>query len=667
MPRLRLLPPVEAAYTPEEAAPILRYLMNRGGPVAIDTETTGLQIMKDRVLYWSMATESRRFFFPVELLYYFDPLFQRPDVTWYLANAKYDMHLLANMGVTLVGDVWDIVVMDAMEDDTRSHGLKEQAFLAYGVRWGEFKNLFLDNNDQQLDKITRAAFREMSVGDKLEFVFRESPEVVENYASCDAFFTYMRAEDLRSQLSSQPLPTEVCASFSYLIDYFRVIEVPLTKVLWDMERAGFMVDMDYVKSIDGPMRDGVAAAEKRIYEAAGYRINPRSTDDLREILFNKDKGFGLKPIKYTASDDPKASTDDKSLDLLSLRAGVGTPAQKFINAVQDYRHIVKLHGTYVKNLHKLVWGKGDNGDGRVHCRINQAGARTSRLSSADPNMQNIPARNDEYKIRGVFVADPGTDLVDFDYPQIEFRIAAYLAGEEAMMEPIRKGWDIHSANGGHMFRKDGVTYEGIMEARRKKDAKEPLTDRDRMLLKKRDHSKEIGLANLYGKGAPKLAAELKITLEEAEELQNDFARAYPNIAGQIRDMKSFAHEHEFTHTWLGRIRRLYRINNEHNRGLVGAEERQAYNTLVQGTGAEMIKLAMLRIAHDKRFKELGGRLILTVHDELISRCPKDTSKDLFKVKKELMSEPFKWGPINIDLPVPVDPDGQIGHRWSELK
>lgn len=667
MPRLRLLPPVEVANTPEEAAPILNYLMNRGGPIAIDTETTGLRIMRDRVLYWSMATENRRFFFPVEMLYFFDPLFQRADVTWYLANAKYDMHVLANMGITLVGEVWDIVVMDAMEDDTRAHGLKEQALLAYGVKWGEFKNLFIDANDHLLDKFSRARFREMSIGDKLEFVYAENPHIVEDYASCDAFFTYMRAEDLRAQLSGMLLPTSVCPSFSYLLDYFRVIEVPLTKVLWGMERAGFAVDFDYAKKIDGPMRDGIKDAESKIFETAGYQFNPKSTDELRTILFSQERGFGLKPIKYTSSDDPRASTDEKSLEILRLRAGVDTPAYRFISAMQDYRHIVKLHGTYVKNLDKSVWMVRDGGDGRVHCRINQAGARTSRMSSADPNMQNIPIRNDKYKIRGIFVADDGTDLVDFDYPQIEFRIAAFLAGEESMMEPIRKGWDIHSANGGHMFSREGVTYEAIMEARRKKDAKEPLTDRDRYLLKKRDHSKEIGLANLYGKGAPKLAAELKITLDEAEALQNDFARAYPKIADQIRMMKDFAHEHEFTHTWLGRMRRLYKINNEHNRGLMGAEERQAYNTLVQGTGAEMIKLAMLRIAHDKRFQQLGGKLILTVHDELISRCPKDTSKDLYQVKKELMSEPFKWGPIDIDLPVPVDPDGQIGYRWSDLK
>lgn len=666
MPRLRLLPPVEVAHTPEEAAPILNYLMNRGGPIAIDTETTGLRIMQDRVLFWSMATENRRFFFPVELLLFFDPLFQRSDIVWYLANAKYDMHILANMGIHLAGEAWDIIVMDAMEDDTRAHGLKEQAILAYGIRWGEFKSLFLDAS-KFLDKRSQTAFRGKSVGDKLLFAYSEAPEVVENYASCDAFFTYMRAEDLRAQLSGMLLPTSVSPGFSYLIDYFRVIEVPLTKVLWGMERSGVMVDFDYVKSIDGPMRDGIKDAEKKIFDSAGYEFNPKSTDALREILFSTDKGFGLKPIKYTTSDDPQASTDEKSLEILQMRAGADTPAHRFISAVQDYRHIVKLHGTYVKNLHKVVWDPKDGGDGRVHCRINQAGARTSRMSSSDPNMQNIPIRNDKYKIRGVFVADPGTDLVDFDYPQIEFRIAAFLAGEEAMMDPIRRGWDIHSANGGHMFARDGVTYEAIMEARRKKDAKEQLTDRDRYLLKKRDHSKEIGLANLYGKGAPKLAAELKITIEEAETLQNDFAVAYPNIAAQIRMMKDFAHHHEFTHTWLGRMRRLYKINNEYNRGLMGAEERQAYNTLVQGTGAEMIKLAMLRIAHDKRFNELGGKLILTVHDELISRCPKDTSKDLYQVKKELMSEPFKWGPIDIDLPVPVDPDGQIGHRWSELK
>lgn len=667
MPRLRLLPPVEAIGTREGVAPVLNYLLNRGGAIAIDTETTGLDLMRDRVLFWSMATEDRRWFFPYELLYAFEPLFRRTDITWYLANAKYDMHILANMGIYLAGDICDIIVMDAMEDDTRPHGLKEQSDIAYGARWGEFKGLFLDpvlvSEALGFDKVTFTKFKKESIGAKLVWVHNERPDIVENYASCDAFFTYMRGTDLRARLAAIPLPTNVCPNFSYMLDYFRVIEMPLTRALWDMERTGFLVDHDYRKKIDGPMRDGIAGAHNRINDVLGRRLEkPNSTDELRDVLYESKTGFQLKPVTYTKGVAPQKSTDEKALKILLIRHGKDSPPGKFVQALLDYRHLVKLHSTYVKKLEEIV-----GPDGRVHSRLNQAGARTSRLSSADPNMQNIPARNDEYKIRGVFVADPGYDLIDYDYPQIEFRIAAFLADEEAMMVPIRKGWDIHSANAVNMFRNDGFTYEELQEARRKKDAKEPLSDREKHLLKRRDQAKTVGLGNLYGEGAPKMASELKISVEDAEGLKADFATTYPLIDAQIKYMHKFAHANQFTHTMLGRIRRLHSINNNYNRGLIGAEERQAYNTLVQGTGAEMIKLAILRIAANKEFQELGGKLILTVHDELIAKAPKETSARVSLIMQEMMAEPFKWGPIDVDLPVPVSPDGQIGHRWSDVK
>lgn len=670
MPRLRLLPPVEAVVTPEQAVPVLQYLMNRGGPIAIDTETTGLRILKDRVLFWSMATEDRRWFFDVDVLPVFEPLFRRADICWYLANAKYDKHILANMGRHLRGEAWDIIVMDAMEDDTRPHGLKEQAALAYDAQWGEFKELFLDPtlvaSELGFDKQMFAAFRKMEVGEKLCRVYNERPDIVQDYATCDAFFTYMRGEDLRRSLSLTPLATEVCPDFNYLIDYFRVIEVPLTDALWSMERTGFAVDHDYRRSIDAPMRDGITAARHDIDQALGWTMgNPSSNEEMSSILFDTEKGYGLKPIKYTNT--AEKSVDEKVLKILADRCGKESAPGRFIGAVLKYRHLMKLHGTYVGKLPKIVYEDPSGGMDKVHCRINQAGARTSRMSSADPNMQNIPARNDEFGIRGIFCAEPGFDLIDYDYPQIEFRIAAFLADEERMMEPIRKGWDIHSANAVNMFHRDGFSYEDISEARRKKDAGESLSADEKHMLKRRDAAKVVGLATLYETSEGRIAQELKCSVDEAAGYKKGFALAYPAIARDVERMHSFAHEVEFTHTMLGRMRRLHKINNTYSRKDVGAEERQAYNTLVQGTGAEIMKLAILRVHYDKDFQSLGGRLVLTVHDELIAKCPKDTSKEAAAIMKTLMAEPFKWGPIDIDLPVPVDPDGKIGHRWSELK
>jgi DNA polymerase-1 len=187
------------------------------------------------------------------------------------------------------------------------------------------------------------------------------------------------------------------------------------------------------------------------------------------------------------------------------------------------------------------------------------------------------------------------------------------------------------------------------------------------MLKRRDAAKVVGLATLYETSAKRIAAELKCSEEEAEGYKTGFALTYPKIAAQVQYMHKFAHVNEFTYTMLGRMRRLHRINNSYNRGQVGAEERQSYNTLIQGTGAEMMKLAILRVHYNKDFQSLGAKLILTVHDELIAKSPKGVTKDVAEVMKSMMAEPFKWGPINIDLPVPIDPDGQYGYRWSDVK
>jgi len=668
MPRLRLLPPVTAVTQPEEATPVIEYLMNRGGQIAIDTETTGLHRTKSRVLFWSMATEDKRFFLSVDRLNQFDCLFQRKDIRWLLTNAKFDKHMLKNMGYDLRGEAWDIIDMDAMDDDTRPHGLKEQSKYAYGANWGEFKDLFLDpymvSEVMGMDALMLSGFKKLGIGDKLLEVYDQCPEIVEEYASCDAFFTYMRAADLMKQLDSLYLPTEYFPELRTLLDYYRIIEMPLTQTLWKMERVGINVDVDYVKKIDGPMRDGIRAAESRVHDAAGKKFNVRSTDELRGILFGEKSGFGFRPVSYTTGKGkPVASTDESTLSILMMRTPKDSPAGKFLKALVDHRHLAQLHSTYIKKL----LGRLDEHDTSLRCKFNQSVARTGRLSSSDPNMQNIPARNDPYKIRGAFTARNGKELIDYDYPQIEFRIAAVLSGEEGMMESIRKGWDVHNANTVRMYKSDSdVTYEAVVESRRKKDAKESLTEIDRKLLRFRDGAKTSGLGCLYGEGSGKMAHDLGCSKDEAQELINTFFTANKMIHASIQSMHSFAHETEMTYTMLGRIRRLHRINSSLG-GLVAEERRQSYNTLIQGSGAEMLKLAMLQIDNDPDFQALGGRLLLTVHDELVAEAPKDTAAEVSRIMKAKMSDPYNWGPIVMTYPVPVDPEGARGHRWSDLK
>jgi DNA polymerase I-like protein with 3'-5' exonuclease and polymerase domains len=622
--------------------------------------------MRDKVLFWSLATEERRYSISASLLYRFDQLFERTDLTWYLANAKFDMHMLTNMGVTLRSPKSDIIVMDAMDDDTRPHGLKEQGWLTYEANWGDFKELFLDPEfvakNLGLDRKSFTAFKELSVGDKLLFVYDERPDIVHDYASCDAYFTYLLGEDLRERLSNLELPTQLIPEMSYMYDLFLALEQPLTDELWEMERNGILIDTDYVKKIDGPMRDGLTGLSKKLAKHVGRDFNIDSADQIRDYLFEDPKGLQLKPVKYTSggkSGVVKKSVDAKTLKILKDRVPLESDAHKFLSLLEEYRTLKTLHGTYVEKVHSFI-----GPDGRFHCRINQAGARTGRMSTANPSLQNIPIRNDVYKIRGMFVAEDGYMLLDADYPQIEFRVVAVLAEEEEMLEAMRRGWDIHSANAPLMF--SDVTYEDIMGAVEKKEAKASLTDYEKYCLKRRGHAKETGLASLYGQGPRSVAEKLGCSVEEAKDLIFTFFDRFKNIDELRHNTWDFAYANEMTYTMLGRIRRLWSINGG-NRGLEAADKRKALNTAVQGSAAEMMKLAIIRVGQSKELKQLGFKQLLTVHDEIIGEVPTAHAKEANEIMCNLMGDPYRVGPIQLTYPVSIQPDGVIIKRWSEAK
>lgn len=658
--------------------------MNRGGSIAIDTETTGLDKTRAKVLFWSMATEDRRYFFPAKLLQFFDPLFGRSDIDWFLSNSKFDKHMLGNMGTKLPEECWDIVDMDAMDDDTRGHGLKDQAKFTYDVSWGEFKELFLDpdlvGKELGIDPKAFAQFKKKDVGEKLLFVFDEKPEIVEDYATCDAYFTLMLGQHLQRKLAATPLPTDFFPELKTQLDYYVNIEKPLTPVLFAMERAGIHIDMDRIKAIDGPMRDGLRAAEQDVSRVYGKKIEATKNDVIREILFGKKEfgNYGLKPVKYSSSGDKvNPSVDVDVLEILQQRSETPEIAVKFITALLAHRKLKKVHSTYVENI-----GKHIGADGNIHCSFNQSIARTSRLSSSAPNLQNIPSRNDIYKVRSAYVAPElngmSQRLVVADYPQIEFRVAAVLAGEESMMDSMRRNWDIHSSNAALFFKDDaGMSYEALEAARSlekkikaAKEANKPIADKltelQLALIARRPQAKDAGLAVLYGKGARSLGIEIGVPKEEAQEIIWTIYNKSPAIFGLIKGMHAFGHDNEFTHTMLGRIRRLYRINSNLN-GVRAEEERQALNTLIQGSSAEMLKLAMIQLYNNKDFRSLGAKMLLTVHDELVNSSPRDTAKDVKEVVETIMADPYNWRFIKMKYAVPLNPETVIVDRWSEAK
>jgi DNA polymerase I len=311
-------------------------------------------------------------------------------------------------------------------------------------------------------------------------------------------------------------------------------------------------------------------------------------------------------------------------------------------------------------------------DDRIHCKLNQTGTRTGRLSASNPNLQNIPIRNDEFHIRSMFVCPPGMKMLGCDYPQIQPRLAAVFANEEKMLEAIRNGFDLHSANAANMYgpKDERIKYEAIDKAKTCKEMREklgrPLSDIEKLLLKKRDGAKTVGLGVLFGEGKTKMAHQLGIEVHEAAELIDTFFTTYPNLKKLIDDTHTECHELEFAYTMLGRIRRLHMINNPHNYGKVAGEERAGFNHKIQGSEMEVMKLAMLQIDASPDWNALGGELALTVHDELLSFAPEDCAEDALEVKSALMADPLRWGPIRLRLPVSVKPDGGIGRSWTDV-
>ena len=267
----------------------------------------------------------------------------------------------------------------------------------------------------------------------------------------------------------------------------------------------------------------------------------------------------------------------------------------------------------------------------------------------------------------MFAAPAGQLMLDCDYPQIQPRLAAVFAGEEKMLEAIRNGWDIHSANAANMFgpRNATATRENIDEAKALKEKDKSLvTTAHKELLKLRDQAKTVGLGVLFGEGPTKMGHQLGIPMEEAKELIEQFFTTYPNLKKLIDDTHVECRYHEYAWTMLGRIRRLHMINNELNFGKRKAEERAGFNHKIQGSEVEVMKLAMLQIDASDDWQSLGGELCMTVHDELLAFAPKDAAPDALEVMKALMADPLNWGPIRLTLPVSVDPDGNIGPNWA---
>ncbi|MBR4869093.1 MAG: DNA polymerase I, partial [Clostridia bacterium] len=404
------------------------------------------------------------------------------------------------------------------------------------------------------------------------------------------------------------------------MDLLNQVEIPLSRVLSDMEQEGFLVDWNALAAYGKVLEEQIATLMQSIYDSVGYEFNLNSPKQLGEALFVK---LGLPAKKKTKSG---FSTSAEVLEELKYQH----PA---VEQLLEYRQLAKLKSTYVDGLLAV---RGD--DGRVHTTFNQTETRTGRISSSEPNLQNIPVRRENGReLRRFFTAGEGKVLVDADYSQIELRVLAHMANDEAMIQTFKSGGDIHTATAAKI---SGLPPELVT----------PLM---------RSRAKAVNFGIVYGIGAYSLSQDLNISFGEAKQYINSYMTTYAGVADYMKQVVETAKENGYVTTLMGRRRWLpeLKASNAITRSF---GERVARNMPVQGTSADIIKVAMIRVARRLDQENLQAKLILQVHDELIVEAPETESDRVLTILKEEMEQA-------VALQVAMQVDAHVGKTWFDAK
>jgi DNA polymerase-1 len=658
-----LIPPNEWIHTEQQLVEAANYCYNAtlsGNPLGIDTETTGLRIDKDLPLIFSMSDGRRRFAFE------FEQFGRHPWITQgLLANeqirkvgtkTKFDMHILANAGVQVLGSVEDTIVQDALFDENRwGHGLKETAGDYLGLKMKEFKEVF------PMRKGTAKVPGE-TAGDAIRRVLADPalrPQA-EEYAGLDPYASVLVRNFLQQKLCS------IYAREGWTLwNHYEQWELPFTRTLWNCERRGFMIGTGHLRAQITPMRQEMDRIEGEIAQLAGWTVNVNSPKQLQRLLFDQ---IRHKPIKMTDGGKSGIKLPSTDEEVLTILAEDGCPVSK---KIMEFRKISKIYGTYIEGM--LQWVDSGN---RIHTTLNQGGTVTGRLSSSEPNLQNIPRpKTDIYKIRGAFVAEIGKRLVVLDYDQLEMKLMAHFSGDPRMIEAILQGRDLHCFTV-HLM--SGIPYEDLKAAKDASDAKKELTTEQLYYLDLRQGAKNTGFGLIYGIGKKKLAIQLsdelkrEVTEDEAQSNINKYYGVFPGVKMFIKGTHAYCQQTEYVQTLMGRFRRLPGVNarggqrdDDDGKGTAAEAKRQAVNTIIQGTAAEIAKAAMLRCDNDPELKSYSADLLLQIHDELIFEIPDDidTARRVIHRAKQLMEDPFN----GYQLAVPLTCGGGHGYSWVEAK
>ncbi|MBL0014432.1 MAG: DNA polymerase I [Flavobacterium sp.] len=581
---------------------LLQNLM-RQTSVCFDTETTGIDTLHAELVGMSFSYEKgKAFYVPFTenqeeaqtLIDKFKPFFENEDIEKIGQNIKYDLKILANYGVTIKGKLFDTMIAHYLINPDMRHNMDvlSETYLKYSPKSIE-------------DLIGKKGKNQQSMRDV-------ALEEIKEYAAEDA--------DITLQLKEIFSPILDKAETKKLFDE---IEIPLIPVLAAMEMEGINLDVDFLKSMSVDMQKDIDLFEQKIYETAGEKFNLASPKQLGDILFDKLKIGGAKQKKTKTG---QYATGEEVLSYLANE-------HQIVKDILEWRQMVKLQSTYIDALPNQV----DQKTGRVHTDYMQTVAATGRLSSNNPNLQNIPIRTERGRlIRKAFIArDENYSLLSADYSQIELRIIAALSGEENMIKAFQNNEDIHKSTAAKVF---NVPLEEVTK-------------------EQRSNAKTVNFGIIYGVSAFGLSNQTSLSRKESAELIDAYYATYPKLKSYMSNQVDFARENGYVQTVLGRRRYLKDINSANMMVKSGAE-RNAVNAPIQGSAADIIKIAMINIHKKLTSENWKSKMLLQVHDELVFDVHHSELEKIQPIIKHEMENAFQ-------LDVPLEVEMGIGKNWLE--
>ncbi|MDY6866693.1 MAG: DNA polymerase I [Chloroflexota bacterium] len=593
---------------PEALADLVK-ILNDAELIALDTETTDTDVMRAKLVGISLAVQPNLgYYIPVghrkgnqlDLEKVFSALSEpltNPDIGKAGHNLKYDYLVLKRAGLTITPLTFDTMIAEwLINPASRNLGLKNLAWVRLGYEMTHIEDLIGKGRGQKTMDLVPI------------------PEAA-GYAAADAAICLRLIPQLQDELRGHQA-----------VDLFKSMEMPLIPILAAMEEAGIKLDEKFFDRFSEELEKKLGEIESRIHEAVGNEFNLNSTQQLSEALFET---LGLEPPDRAR----KTASGYYSTAASVLEAMTGQ--HPVIEWVLEYRELEKLRSTYVDALPEQV----NPQTGRVHTSFNQTGTVTGRIASSDPNLQNIPTRTEiGRRVRNGFVAREGWRLLAVDYSQIELRIVAHMSQDEAMLAAFRAGQDIHATT--------AAAVHGI--------------DLDEVTPEMRRHAKAINFGLIYGMSAYGLTNATDLTLAEAENFIETYFEKFPGVKKYLDGIRETAAEQGYVETLLGRRRYFPNLARGASYNVRQREEREAINAPIQGTAADIIKIAMLKLPDELNQAGLQAQMLLQVHDELMFEVPKDELDETTSLVQRVMENAYK-------LDIPLSTEAKAGPSWGGME